>query len=180
MIVDLVKPSDFFRSKVDDVIQKMQIDLDDHLEFYIVNLLCEFITPQNLTLGEMDLLDTPLALIYKEALEAPPQSQPKLYKKLGDVSLYIAGYFQASLARKTVGRNYYISMGSSAYQELSQIFKTRHREIHFTEMYSNLSKEFKTLVAVMSGVSKEIPIQSPNMLRLYESWYDTLPDEEKS
>ena len=48
-----------------------------------------------------------------------------------------------------------------------------------TEMYSNLSKEFKTLVAVISGVSNEIPIHNQKLAHLHETWCDTPPDEEK-
>ncbi|SME89626.1 hypothetical protein [Pseudobacteriovorax antillogorgiicola] len=172
-VVDLVKPNDFFRDKVGDAVDGLNIDLDADLEFYLVNLLCEFIQPQNLILGDIDLLDTPLALIYKEALESSPQMQLKVYKKLGDISLYIAGYFQASLSRKTVGPGYYISMGSSAYQKMSSIMQRRYNELHFTEMYSNLSREFKTLVSVVTRIAGDLPIENHNLLKIYEKWCDT-------
>lgn len=169
-IVDLIKPNDFFRSKVSSASEELNIELSTDLEFYLVNLLCDFIEPQSLTLGNMNLLDTPLAIIYKEALESSPQMQLKMYKKLGDLSLYVAGYFHNSLQRKAVGRSYYISMGSSAYQKMSSIMKVRHNEAHFTDMYSNLSKEFKQLVQVVTKVSTEIPIESHNLLKIYEKW----------
>ena len=145
-VVEFTTPNDFFKAKVENAASGLQVDLSTELEFYLVNLLCEFIQPQNLKIGDMNLLDTPLALIYKQALEAPPQMQVKVYKKLGDISLYVAGYFQASLSRKTVGRSYYISMGSSAYQKMSNIMKNRHREMHLLKCIAAFLKSLRLLL----------------------------------
>ena len=168
--VELIKPNDFFRTKIHSASHELSIQLSDDLEFYLVNLLCDFIDARNYKIGDMDLLDTPLALIYKQAIEASPQMQLKVYKKLGDLSLYVAGYFHSSLQSKTVGPKYYISMGSSAYSKMSAIMKVRHQEEHFTNMYSQLSAEFTQLVKIVTKVSTEIPIESHNLLKIYENW----------
>lgn len=152
--VDFTTPDSFFQTAVSEAACNLNVDLDDNIEFYLVNLLCDFVQPQTMTIGQLDVLDTPLAIIYKQAIESTPSMQLKLYKKLGDVSLYIAGYFSPSLNRKSVNSDYYISMGSSAYGRLSDIMKSRHREEHFTEMYLSLSKEFRTLVEITTKVSE--------------------------
>ena len=171
--LELMKPNEFFRNKITSASTDLSIFLGEDVEFYLVNLLCDFIDPNNFKMGKLDLLDTPLALIYKQAVEASPQMQVTVYKKLGDLSLYVAGYFYSSLQNKTVGPKYYISMGSSAYSKISSIMEIRHQEKHFTEMYSKLSAEFTQLVKVITRVSKELPIESNNLLRIYEKWCTT-------
>ena len=171
--VELIKPKDFFRGKINSASNDLSISLSQDLEFYLVNMLCEFIEPSNFKIGELDLLDTPLALIYKKAVDSPPQMQIRVYKKLGDLSLYLAGYFQPSLQRKTVGTRYYISMGSSAYSRMSSIMQVRHQDKHFTEMYSRLSSEFSQLVKIITQVTAELPIESNNLLKIYEKWCNT-------
>ncbi|MFW7378145.1 MAG: hypothetical protein ACOH5I_05010 [Oligoflexus sp.] len=173
-IVELVHPADYFRSKVNSAASALNLQLKDEVEFYLVNLLCEFIQPQQLAVDEIDLLDTPLALIYKKAIESSPDMQIKIYKRLGDTSLYIAGYFQDSLNRKTVGAGYYISMGATAYDKISNIMRDRHGETNFTRVYAELAKEFKNLVNLVTEVSEDVPGDAHrNLLAIYERWHRT-------
>lgn len=173
-ILELVHPADFFRSKISSAATSLNLQLKDEIEFYLVNLLCEFIQPDQLAVDEIDLLDTPLALIYKKALESSPDMQIKIYKRLGDTSLYIAGYFQDSLNRKTVDASYYITMGSSAYLKISNIIRDRHGEARFTSIYAELAKEFKNLVNLVMEVSEDIPTDAHrNLLAIYERWHRT-------
>ncbi|NRA64353.1 MAG: hypothetical protein HRU19_07705 [Pseudobacteriovorax sp.] len=155
--VEFLNPNDFFQSRIENAASKLKIPLNEDIEFYLVNLLCEFINPQNMTIDEINLMDTPLALIYKKAVESGPNDQLKVYKKLGDFSLYVAGYFQDSLNRKTVNTNYYISMGSSAYQSASRLMRSRHNDYHFMKMYQGLANEFGKLVAIITHVAGALP-----------------------
>lgn len=173
-IVELVHPADFFRTKVSSAATALNLQLKGEIEFYLVNLLCEFIQPQQLSVDEIDLLDTPLALIYKKALESTPDMQVKLYKRLGDTSLYIAGYFQDSLNRKTVGASYYINMGATAYEKISIIMRDRHGDANFVRIYAELAKEFKNLVNLVTEVSEDIPGDAHrNIVAIYERWHRT-------
>ena len=44
----MVKPHEFFREKVTEAVANQRIELGDDVEFYVVNLLCEFIAPSKL------------------------------------------------------------------------------------------------------------------------------------
>lgn len=177
-IFELVHPADFFRTKISSAANNLNLQLKDDVEFYIVNLLCEFIHPDQLVVDEIDLLDTPLALIYKKALESAPEMQVKIYKRLGDASLYIAGYFQDSLNRKAVDATYYITMGSAAYQRISTLMRDRYRDQNFTTIYGDLSKEFHNLVNIMVEVAEDIPADAHrNLLSIYERWSRTGSDK---
>ena len=158
-IVDFVSPKDYFHDRIAAATEQLNLSLAEDIEYYLVNLLCEFIKPADMTIDELNLLDTPLALILKKATESSPNHQLKIYKKLGDVSLYIAGYFQDSFARKAVNASYYVSMGSSAYHSASRLMGNRHGDPHFMQMYAGLSKEFQNLVKIITHVSGGIPTQ---------------------
>ena len=172
--LQLVQPADFFREKISDAASTLQLNLTDELEFYLVNLLCDFINPENLNLDELDLLDTPLALLHKRAIESSPDMQIRIYKKLGDISLYVTGYFQDSLYRKTVDADYYISMGSGAYRRISHLMQNHHRDEHFTRIYGDLSREFRNLVALVTELADDLPKrENPNIIAIYERWSRT-------
>ena len=105
----LQRPAEFFRSKVIKAAEQQEIVLSKEVEFYLVNLLCHFIDPDRYFKldDDIDLFDTPLAFILKKALEAPPEKQLVIYKFLGDVSLYMSGYFQDYFNNKTFDINYF-------------------------------------------------------------------------
>ena len=114
----VVKPQEFFRDKVSSAAENQKVNMDEELEFYLVNLLCDFIEPGKLetVTGKLDALDTPLAIMLKNALEAPPNQRMRIYKYLGDSSLYVAGFFQDYFKRKCFDVGYYISIGSTAFE----------------------------------------------------------------
>ena len=167
-VVDLVDPKDYFHGQIEQATGKLQIRLSDDIEFYLVNLLCEFIKPADMTIDELNLMDTPLALILKKATESAPSTQLKIYKKLGDISLYVAGYFQDSFNRKAVNASYYVSMGSSAYQSASRLMGRRYGDLHFQEMYDGLSRDFNKLVQIITYVAGSIPnkLDESSILRI--------------
>lgn len=165
----VLKPTEFFREKISNVLEKQQIKVSEEIEFYLVNLLCEFISPAPLQTktGTLDLLDTPLALVLKEAVEASSQEQIKIYKILGDTSLYVSGYFQDYFNRKTIDIDYYMLMGSTAYNHLSALDRERN-----SELYSNLSLNFHVFVEVVAEVADQLGgiNKSKNLLAIYDRW----------
>jgi hypothetical protein len=112
-----------------------------------------------------------LAIMVKEALEQPqPQAQSALFRHIGDVSLYVAGYFQDSLNRKLVDVDYYIDMGGTAYQNVA----ARSDETTLKSLYLELADKFGSLVDVLAQVSdKTTPKTEKDILRMYELWVRT-------
>ena len=174
-----VKPQEFFHEKVSQALDSLKIKIDDSIEFYVVNLLCEFIapTPSEAPSGQsLDPMQTPLALMYKTALESPPADQFRIVKKMGDTSLYFAGYFQDYFNRKTFDIDYYISMGQTAYAHASTLMREQHEQ-SMTEMYDTLSGKFSELVDVVAEVSD--PMASDHaidILAVYDRWTKTNSD----
>jgi hypothetical protein len=178
----MVKPQEFFREHVCQAASNQNITIEPHVEFYIVNLLCDFINQSKLAVsdGEIDPIDTPLAIMLKRALEAPSAEQLKIFKYLGDTSLYFAGFFQDHFTRKAVDIDYYITLGATAYNNLSGIMRDQHSDPHFSSFYSSLSSNFPDLVEIVAEVSDATnSTRSVDLLATYERWLDTNSDRLK-
>ncbi|CAM6054745.1 unnamed protein product [Sphagnum tenellum] len=115
--------------------------------------------------------EEPLAMMLKEALEqTQPFAQSLLFRHIGDVSLYMAGYFQDSLNRKSVDVDYYIDMGGTAYQHVAD----RSEEDMKKHLYLELAQKFGAFVEVLAEVSdRTAPRTEKDILRLYELWVRT-------
>src|SRR3982751_4906205 len=88
------QPQDYFRELITEALGYQKIQPRAETEFYLVNLLGKFMTAENLS-------EEPLALMVKDALEQQAtQAQTAIFRKVGDVSLYVAGFFGDSLNRK--------------------------------------------------------------------------------
>ncbi len=180
-VVDIIKPNDYFQSQISDAAQHLKISLKNELEFYLVNLLVEFITPDKtheLPDG-MDIFNTPLAFFVKKGLESSPENQLKIFKRLGDSSLYFAGYFQDYFNRKTFDVDYYISMGSSAYDLVSRLLRDRYGDETYTEIYSDLASDFKKFVDIIAKISHDHNLRTNNeehLLHTYIRWTKTNSD----
>jgi hypothetical protein len=173
--IDLsMSPREYFHSKITEASKHLNVKLNEHVEFYLVNLLTNFATPSIKTdsAEELDdLISTPLAFLLKRAVEAPVEKQPHFYRRLGDASLYISGFFQDYFNRKTFDINYYITMGSSAYDQASSLSRYQSREDGLYVTYESLAKNFTKIVDVVAQASDSTAIQhDSNILILYDRW----------
>lgn len=169
----VAQPQDFFRELIIEALGKSKLATLPEIEFYLVNLLNQFMKADRLyTYGpEGTARDEPLALLVKEALEQPQSyAQASLFRHIGDVSLYKAGFFQDSLARKLVDVDYYIEMGGNAYKQVAM----RSDEETLKSLYHQLSHQFGSLVEVLAQVSdKTAQKTEKDLLRMYELWVRT-------
>ena len=170
----VTSPESFFFELVREAIDHQKLKLQPETEFYVVKLLNRFIFSESLYSknSEGTLEDQPLAILYKEAIEAEEQSSQKsLFQNVGDISLFKAGFFQESLTRSHVDLSYYIGIGGSAYQNAAQ----RSDGKHFRSLFSELSDQFSQVVNVLSEVSEQTTVTKTeqDLLRLYEMWSRT-------
>lgn len=170
----LMSPREYFHGKITEATKHLKVNLSDHVEFYLVNLLTTFVTPNEKTdsAEELDdLISTPLAFLLKRAVEAPTEKQPQLYRRLGDASLYISGFFQDYFNRKTFDINYYITMGSSAYDQASTLSRGQSRDDGLQVTLDSMAKNFTQLVDVVAQASDSTAMQhDSNILILYDRW----------
>lgn len=168
----VAQPQAYFHELVTDALGNQKVSVRPETEFYLVNLLNQFITSDRLYIrdGEGGVREEPLALMIKEALEQPEQqAQSVLFRHVGDVSLYTAGFFQDSLNRKLVDVDYYIDMGGTAYQAVAA-----RSEVALRSIYEELAGKFGQFVEVLAAISdKTTPRSEQDILRLYELWVRT-------
>jgi hypothetical protein len=87
-------------------------------------------------------------------------------RQIGDVSLFISGFFSDSLHRKLVDVDYYVSIGGCAYNALSRVETDT-----FSSVFAELGEKFVGFVDVLSEVSERTSCSSnADLLRLYEKW----------
>ena len=167
-------PESFFYELVRGAVDHQKVKLQPETEFYLVKLLNRFIFSESLYSKNAKgaLEDQPLALMYKDALEAEvPTSQKTLFQNVGDISLYKAGFFSESLTKFNLDVNYFASIGGAAYQNAAE----RSENEHFRGMFAELSVKFIKMVDVLAEVSEQTsaPTSEQDLFRLYEMWART-------
>lgn len=167
------QPQDFFRQLVTTALESQKLKTQPETEFYLVNLLNQFMTTERLYVQDEagSLREEPLVLMVKEALETrEPGAQKAMFRHVGDVSLYTAGFFQDSLSRKLVDVDYYIDMGGNAYKHAASMSDERN----LRAVYSELADRFGSFVEVLAEVSDQTTSKSEkDLLRMYELWVRT-------
>ena len=166
---------EFFKDELHGALAKQHLAVEDQTEHYVVNVLTLFArsealyeqTPEGTRLK-------PLVVMLTEALEAPTsEDRNRGLQRLGDVSLFIAGFFSRSFARKLIDIDYHIAMGGRAYATLADVL-SRGRSKVLGNVFAELSEKFQPLVDALNEVSESSYSHSDkDILRLYEMWLKT-------
>lgn len=153
---------EYFKELVDGALARQGVVAGELTAFYVVQLLTGFLRRR------ADDAE-PLALKLARALESGGSEQRASLKEIGDVSLFISGFFADSLRRKLVDVDYYVSIGGCAYNVLR-----RHETDTFSPVFAELADNFVSFVDVLSEVSERSACASNmDLLRLYERWLKT-------
>lgn len=155
----------FFKQKLEEVLKKNKIETTDTAQFYVWNLLL------NPPTAEIDRkrAKLPLAITYSQAQLRGIGSRQSAadFKLVGDVCLLVAGFWWNSLAKSLVDIDYFINLGSSAYDNVSQT------NSDLSEVLGELSEHFKEITNVlieMSVILDMAKISDSELLRVYEAW----------
>lgn len=175
-VVPVQNLRDYFRESIDAAIEKQKVEVDPHAAHYVVNLLTLFSRSEDLyeDHGETYGLK-PLALMLVDAVEAGSAEQRTFsLQRIGDVSLFIAGFFADSLAHRLVDLDYYIHMGGNAYGSLSDEIRGTLRGRALAHVYRELARKFQVVVDVLNDVRDGARRSSDiDLLRTYEVWLKT-------
>jgi hypothetical protein len=158
---------EFFKEQVEAVCERQKVFPQPLTSYYIVSLLNEF-THIGTRTAEAMVSQEPLALRLTRALQTGGSGQRTGLKQVGDLSLFISGFFSDSLRRSLVDVDYYVSLGGYAYGSLGQSSDV------LSPIFSELSEKFCAFVDVLSEVSERTSLTSDSdLLRLYEKWVRT-------
>jgi hypothetical protein len=160
-------PAEYFKELVEAALARQHLDACDLTEYYLVNLLCQYVRIDRRT-PDPDH-GQPLAVRLARALDSDGSEQRARLRSLGDFSLFMSGFFSESFSRRVVDVDYYKSMGEYAYASLS-----RAEDDAFAETFGELARKFVGFMDVLSDVSERTNLASgSDVLRLYEKWLRT-------
>lgn len=164
---------EFFKLLLSEVVTRQRVTLADVTEFYLVNLLSDFATAEKLFNKELEGRrdHEPLAVLYHQALLQDRDEKIRTLRKLGDISLYKAGFFSDSLQKSIVGPDYYIEMGGAAYGQVASLAPSST----FGVVYRELHEKFRALVEVLEEIAARGMIASGpgGTMKVFESWART-------
>ena len=165
-LVRTQSPTEYFRELVESAIQNQHVSVHEVTSFYVVNLLAAFVhLDRSPAAGEDEALGVKLA----RAMQTAGLAQRDGLRKVGDLSLFISGFFSDSLNRRLVDVDYYIQLGEMAYGSLA-----RQGDEALGDVFDELSEKFTAFVDVLGEVSERTALTSnADVLRLYEKWLRT-------
>ena len=165
---------DYFRASISEVVARQQVDIGPHAAYYVVNMLTIFSRSDEFYEDDGESYGLrPLALMLADAASADSMEQrSQLLQRIGDVALFVAGFFSDGLASRVVDVDYYIHMGGNAYGSLSDEVRGTFRGNAFAGVYRELAVKFQLLVDVLNEIS-DGPRGDTDLLRTYEVWRRT-------
>jgi hypothetical protein len=170
---------EFFRDALHDALSHQRVAVEGETEHYVVNVLTLFANADALYERAPDSTDSrtrlkPLAMMLGEALEAPTrEARFRGLQRLGDVSLFMAGFFSAGFARKLIDVDYHIAMGGQAYGALAESCPS-NRARTMRQVFAELATKFQPMVDALNEISESAYQHSDSdLLRLYELWMKT-------
>jgi len=157
---------EYFKELVEVALSHQRLNTQELTAYYVVQLLASFLQRP---LSDERTDDTALAVRLAQALDSGGVRQRATLKQIGDVALFVSGFFADSLNRKLVDVDYYASIGGRAYNLLSRVETDT-----FSPVFAELGEKFVGFVDVLSEVSERTSCASnSDLLRLYEKWLKT-------
>lgn len=161
----------YFRENILDAMASCHVQTDPSTEAYIVNMLGDFAT------GKRGLeLSVPLVHRWAEAQELPGTSRITALAQLGDITLYMSGFFQDHIEHKGLSQSYVKEMGERAYHTAGQLAATGFSQADASRyhVYEELAEKFDALTVVLDDVRERTVLRTPqDIVRLYEKWKKT-------
>jgi hypothetical protein len=168
--------TEFFRDSVDAAMAANHVVLDTQTSHYVVNLLTLFARSEDFYEPGPDGPQLrPLALMLADAVEARSDEERQYsLQRVGDVALFVAGFFADFLHRAPVDVGYYVRMGGGAYSSLAGSIRGTLRGRVMGEVFAELGAKFTAMVDVLNEVRDSARGNCvEDALRWYETWMRT-------
>jgi hypothetical protein len=157
---------EYFRELVDEAIARQHVVAGELTAFYVVQMLAGFVQRPA---DDREPLGVRLIRALEPGDGAVTGAQRTTLRQVGDLSLFVSGFFSDSLCRKLVDVDYYVNIGGSAYNALS-----RDDADAFSPAFAELAQKFVEFVDVLTDVSERSACSTnTDLLRLYERWLRT-------
>lgn len=165
---------EYFMRSVARAMQRNDVAVDEHTSCYVVDLLTLYSRSEALfDSGENGPELKPVALLLADAVDRGSEELNRALRRVGDQSLFIAGFLGDGLSRKLVDIDYYVNMGGSAYATLSSSSQNSIRGAALAKVFAELAEKFVEFVDVLSDLRGKALADEQDLLRLYETWTRT-------
>ena len=174
--IDVRNLREFFRDSLHEALVRQRSSVDDHTEAYVVNLLTMFSRSEALfDPTPVGPRLRPLALMLADAAAATShENRSRMLQRLGDVSLFVAGFFSQGFARRLVDVDYHIAMGGRAYGTLAETCREGARGRALAGVFAELADKFQRVVDALNDVSEMAHTHDHrDVMRQYEIWLKT-------
>ncbi len=166
---------EFFKDSVADAMTRQRVDADDHTAYYVVNLLTIFARSEVLfddSAGCRKL--KPVAKVLAEAVDSDRVGERNhALQRVGDVSLFVAGFLGEGFTARLVDTDYYVRVGGLAYSTLAHNLRGSQHGAAFGPVFTELADKFSEFVDVLADIRDDSPSSQRDLLQLYETWSKT-------
>jgi len=164
---------EYFRETLHGALVHQHVTVEGQTEQYVVNLLTLFARAEHVHEGAEGSRFPPLARLFAQAASAAGEARERALQRLGDLSLFLAGFFAHGFARSLVDVDYHVAMGGRAYGALAESMVRGRRRV-LGQVYAELADKFLPMVDALGEVSDSGRVFSEaDVLRLYEIWLRT-------
>lgn len=163
-------PAEMFRELVEEALDHQRVENSEDSTAYLVYLLDSFVRHDSRLATAGTSPDQPLAeLLLSATQDRSPRSLTDL-RFVGDLALFLVGFFAERLQNAVAGTSSYIRLGRSAYGVLAH----SRTATGSTVLFDELATHFVTFADVLSEVSENCSLtDDSDLLRLYERWQQT-------
>jgi hypothetical protein len=93
-------------------------------------------------------------------------------KRIGDDALYLSGFMREYVEARSLGVDYYRSIGGTAYRRLSRLVARRDQQ-ELAGVYTDLSSDFRRMSDVLADVRLQSYESCDDLGTLYEAWLNS-------
>jgi hypothetical protein len=152
----------FFVELVTEAMRDLRVETRAGTQGYLANLLSGFAVS-----SRAPALSEPLARLLQKAVNASGPERLARLRDLGDVALFICGFFPDSFDRRGLSRTYVVEMGGRAYL----VVGNSAREPSRSEVFAELGGRFDDMARVLDEVRERTAMCTDGeIVRLYERW----------
>jgi len=141
---------------LDDAKRQCHCQLDDEIESYLIFTLMRFTQ-------KPELASKALAPDFLRSVDLLGQTRQDQLRDVGDQCLLLSGLFPQRAEKRLVSISYYVGLGQSAYQQLSDTLRKA-----FAHLYQLLSENFVQMMDVLQNIRCEPALQPLQALELWQ------------
>lgn len=162
----------FFQERLDACLERRSMTVQPTTGEYLRQLLAGYATTPS-----EHFWNKPFVYQLADAVHAPQASvRLRQFRQLGDMTLYVSGFFAEHLQRRGVSTDYVARIGERAYQAASDLAQRAFKPLDVEQCtaYAELAERFEDFVGVLDDVREMTSLRTPqDIVRLYDRWRRT-------